>query len=301
LDTTPTVNVDMETMPPFGIQEETPNGGINWYPPPIDDNFKPLVGKSFKSLDDAFNFYKNYARKAGFSVKRGSSWVSKKKNANNEPSLKYFNCVKQGRKYKKKPAAFSMMPSATEDTSLSSSSNVTEMKKTRRQRPSVRTGCSAMVRVKKNKDNLYVVSEFVEVHNHYLVNSADAIFLRGNRQLKYTQQQFLVQVSTINYGPVRGFKLMKEIFGGFEKVGATKDDCRNFRRNLNLFIGERDAQMCVDKLMFKKEFCPGYSAEYFTQEDQSLGGLFWADEDAKRYYLNFGDVVSFDATYRSNR
>ncbi|GJW13820.1 FAR1-related sequence 5-like protein [Tanacetum coccineum] len=38
-----------------------------------------------------------------------------------------------------------------------------------------------------------------------------------------------------------------------------------------------------------------------TDENTSLVGLFWADKTAKRNYAAFGDVVSFDATFHSNR
>nr|XP_043611653.1 protein FAR-RED ELONGATED HYPOCOTYL 3-like [Erigeron canadensis] len=32
-----------------------------------------------------------------------------------------------------------------------------------------------------------------------------------------------------------------------------------------------------------------------------LAGLFWADEIARQNYIEFGDIISFDATYRTNR
>ncbi|GJY09405.1 FAR1 DNA binding domain, zinc finger, SWIM-type, MULE transposase domain containing protein [Tanacetum coccineum] len=36
-------------------------------------------------------------------------------------------------------------------------------------------------------------------------------------------------------------------------------------------------------------------------DDDRLVGLFWADEEAIRNYATFGDIVSFDATFRSNK
>ncbi|PWA91342.1 FAR1 DNA binding domain, FHY3/FAR1 family [Artemisia annua] len=58
--------------------------------------------------------------------------------------------------------------------------------------------------------------------------------------------------------------------------------------------------MVVELLMNKQEYIPGFSCDYFTNEDGALVGLFWADEVAKNNYLCFGDVISFDATFRSN-
>ena len=36
-------------------------------------------------------------------------------------------------------------------------------------------------------------------------------------------------------------------------------------------------------------------------DDDKLAGLFWADEEAIKDYAIFGDIVSFDATFRSNK
>ncbi|MFS7963976.1 putative MULE transposase domain, FHY3/FAR1 family [Helianthus anomalus] len=94
---------------------------------------------------------------------------------------------------------------------------------------------------------------------------------------------------------------MRTLYGGFDKVGATKNDFKNFKRDLNMYISEFDADMMIKRLMRKKEYMPNFSMEYITTEDGVLRVLFWADEDAKRNFSVFGDVVSFDATYRRNK
>nr|GEZ79471.1 protein FAR1-related sequence 5-like [Tanacetum cinerariifolium] len=64
--------------------------------------------------------------------------------------------------------------------------------------------------------------------------------------------------------------------------------------------GPRDAQMLVDKLNDRKKHVPNFSFEYKTMNDE-LPRMFRADETMKCNYIAFGDVVSFDATYRTNR
>ncbi|KAI3700679.1 hypothetical protein L2E82_45316 [Cichorium intybus] len=94
---------------------------------------------------------------------------------------------------------------------------------------------------------------------------------------------------------------MKESRGGFDKTGATQTDAKNFKRDWNAFIGENDADMVIEKLNKKKEYFQDFSFEYSVGNDGKLTGLFWADEEAKRNYFAFGDVVGFDATYRTNK
>ncbi|XP_052626852.1 protein FAR-RED IMPAIRED RESPONSE 1-like [Lactuca sativa] len=45
---------------------------------------------------------------------------------------------------------------------------------------------------------------------------------------------------------------------------------------------------------------PNYSFEFNCQDDV-LDCMFWADETEKTYYAEFGDVISFDATFRTNK
>nr|GEV83278.1 hypothetical protein [Tanacetum cinerariifolium] len=77
--------------------------------------------------------------------------------------------------------------------------------------------------------------------------------------------------------PIKVFKMMKELFGGFDEVGATSVDCKNFRRGINLFIGKFDVDMLVELLLNRQ------------------------NEVAKHNYLSFDDVISFDATFLSKK
>ncbi|GJU91271.1 FAR1-related sequence 5-like protein [Tanacetum coccineum] len=130
-----------------------------------------------------------------------------------------------------------------------------------RNRGSVRCGCLAKIQIKKYEGNLYRVYTFIEGHNHPLVAEKDMIYMKSSRDLGYTKQHFLFQSSNANFGPSTGFRLLKQICGRFDRVGAIVVDC----------------------------------------DDDKLVGLFWADEQAIRDYAVFGDIVSFDATFRSNK
>lgn len=61
-----------------------------------------------------------------------------------------------------------------------------------------------------------------------------------------------------------------------------------------------DAQLVVNKMNERKKYFPNYSFEYKCV-DSVLNAMFWADETDKVFYKEFGDVVSFDATFRTNK
>ncbi|KAL4554150.1 hypothetical protein LXL04_037305 [Taraxacum kok-saghyz] len=103
---------------------------------------KPYVGQLFSSFEEAFDFYKDYARKSGFEIRKATTEVSR------------------------------------------------------------------------NGSGRWEVTHFEEKHTHDFVKPEDAHFLKSNRRLTYQQKQLLHDVSGINMGPVRAFKLMKQNQGG---------------------------------------------------------------------------------------
>ncbi|XP_021994950.1 protein FAR1-RELATED SEQUENCE 5-like [Helianthus annuus] len=146
----------------------------------------------------------------------------------------------------------------------------------RRNRGSKRVWCNAHVKLILENNNMFKIYYFEEEHNHMFVEDEDIHFLPAARSIDYENN-------------------------GFGEVGASKVDCKNYRRDLNLYIGEYDAEMVVRRLIRKKECCPGFTCDYVIGEDRRLKGLFWADEQSKTNYTVFGDIFGFDATYKSNK
>ena len=168
--------------------------------------------------------------------------------------------------------------------------------------PSIRTGCLAGVRIKLTPDRKqYVIYNFKEEHNHSFVHESDRHLLPTRRGLPFTHEKAVHALNAINVGPVKAFNIMRTLYGGFDKVGATKNDFKNFKRDLNLYVSEYDADMLIKRLKRKQEYLPNFSFEYMTDDQGVLRCAFWADEIMKRSFYTFGDVISFDATYRRNK
>ena len=105
-----------------------------------------------------------------------------------------------------------------------------------------------------------------------------------------------------NIGHVRSFNILKSICGSYAAVGATAVDFKNWVRDIKVFIGKHDADMILQKFKDKTETSDNtFFYEYETDSNGHLTRLFWADLEGQRSYNIFGDVVSFDATYRTNK
>lgn len=108
--------------------------------------------------------------------------------------------------------------------------------------------------------------------------------------------------SRANIGPTRAHTLAKEFVGSYEDVGATVCDFKNFARNVKVRIRDHDANMLLAKFKLKKETSNNtFYYEYKVDREGHLTGLFWTDAIGQANFEVFGDIVSFDLTFRTNR
>nr|KAJ0214295.1 hypothetical protein LSAT_V11C400193660 [Lactuca sativa] len=67
------------------------------------------------------------------------------------------------------------------------------------------------------------------------------------------------------------------------------------------YVGGEDAQIMINKMNDRRDHYPNYSFEFLCDGDQ-LAAMFWADEREKIFfYVEFGEVISFDASFITNK
>ncbi|XP_042982391.1 protein FAR1-RELATED SEQUENCE 5-like isoform X1 [Carya illinoinensis] len=90
--------------------------------------------------------------------------------------------------------------------------------------------------------------------------------------------------------------------GGFENLPFLEKDCRNYidkARHLRLGAGGAGAlREYFERMQYKN---PGFFASMDLDDDGRLKNVFWADPRSRAAYDSFGDVVTFDTTYLTNR
>ncbi|GJT18795.1 regulation of nuclear pre-mRNA domain-containing protein 1B [Tanacetum coccineum] len=117
--------------------------------------------------------------------------------------------------------------------------------------------------------------------------------------MNQSEKMFVVKAAANKIGATKAHHLYCNIKGGYEYVHGTTDDFKNHQRDVNHFIGESDAQMLINKMENRTMYVPNFTFQYMVDNDE-LVAMFWADEVAKCNYKEFGDIVSFDATFNSN-
>ncbi|CAA0812843.1 Protein FAR1-RELATED SEQUENCE 11 [Striga hermonthica] len=148
--------------------------------PKVTIGATPKVGQVFQSLEEAYNFYNNYAKQAGFSVRIANN---KKSKETNEEVWKMYSCNKEGK---------------TDETWQTKKKKIATESRGRK-RGHTRCGCQAKMSVKKSQDDgMWIVSCFIEQHNHPLTTPNKVHLLPSHRIVSTTKKALVQQFSEAN-------------------------------------------------------------------------------------------------------
>ncbi|XP_024989314.1 protein FAR1-RELATED SEQUENCE 5-like [Cynara cardunculus var. scolymus] len=268
-----------EHEPEYDVEECS--NGSKYFIPKVDDELKPKINDRFVSINDVEKMYRTYADNAGFDVRLHA----KKTNKNGEIQTRWFVCNREGTPNKR--FFYSMAIQSGERRYRN-----TNIK---------RCGCNACIKTHLTKDRSGCkIYEFVEAHNHALFNTNDRRFSRKNRQMKYTDFKNVLNSSSYKVGAIRAQRIQTILNGGFEHNRCSEIDFKNFKRDAVACVGKKDVKLLINKLSNRRDIVPDYFFEYKCN-DHELGAIFWADEVARINYKEFGDVISFDGMFRTNK
>ncbi|KAH6782166.1 hypothetical protein C2S51_007459 [Perilla frutescens var. frutescens] len=236
------------------------------------DEKVPRLGMEFESESAAFRFYNDYAKATGFGVR-----MHHVHRQHTRVLDRIFCCECEG--YRKRDKR---------DLHV------------KRHQPETRTGCGAKMKINGRGKDTYTVVEFVAEHTgHDLVSPKKAHMLRSHRNLTSIQAAPADDLESSGIAPKEGFALMSKQVGGRENL---LEDYRNYLRS------KRTIEMNVDDTRGVLEYmqqtqCHDPNFFYTIQIDNeaSITNILWVDARMKSDFSYFGDVVSFDTTYRKSK
>ncbi|XP_042387668.1 protein FAR1-RELATED SEQUENCE 5-like [Zingiber officinale] len=235
----------------------------------------------FPSLEEVFEFYNQYARESGFSARLGNS---KKNKRTNEVGWKQFVCFKEGHTDEKRKKV----------------AQVDSVKE--RARGEVRTGCRAKLSLVKEQTGAnWIVTKFLESHNHPLSTPSKVHLLRSHRHVSEAKKVLTQQFAEANIPTCQQVRLLEIDSGGPEFLGCTERDIRNFERELRDKQKGIDAETLIEFFATEKEKNSAFLYAYEIDSTGRFTRCFWADHVSRRAYSVFGDAVVFDRTYNTNK
>lgn len=249
--------------------------------------FMPYVGQVFRTDNEAFEYYSNFARKNGFSIRKARSTESQ----NLGIYRRDFVCYRSGFNQPRKKA------------------NVEHP----RDRKSVRCGCDAKLYLTKEilgGITQWYVSQFSNVHNHELLEDDQVRLLPAYRKIREADQERILLLSKAGF-PVNRIVKALELEKGVQPghLPFIEKDVRNFVRTCKKTVQENDALLNEKRENDTLELLEACKAmaerdldfvyDYSTDENDKVENIAWSFGDSVRAYTVFGDVLTFDTTYRS--
>ncbi|XP_073128254.1 protein FAR1-RELATED SEQUENCE 5-like [Henckelia pumila] len=259
---------------------EESSGDDQSYIPQVGDDRKPNIGRRFESLDDAYSYYNQYARESGFSARISNSKRSKK---TSEVVWKKIVCFKEGK---------------TDEVRWSKEAN-SDKPRQNRDRRDIRSGCKAKISVVNEQHGTgWMISTFVENHNHPLATPSKVHLLRSHRSVFVSKKALSQQFAEANIPTFQQMRIFEIDHGGPENVGCTERDLRNYQRSLREEHMGMDAETFVDFLQSEKEKCVNHHGQTIL-----FGCGFLSDERTESFVwlLDKLSYVIFRDHYQSIR
>ncbi|XP_062164895.1 protein FAR1-RELATED SEQUENCE 5-like [Alnus glutinosa] len=233
---------------------------------------EPKESMTFSSLDEVCSYYRKYAKQAGFGIAQRSS--RKKKGIKGYVML---ICTRGGAERPKTSDCSKPIPISN------------------------KTGCGARICTNLCDDGTWFLSKVELMHNHSL-SPGKARFFRSNKKISDAAKRRLELNDRAGIRLCKNFNSLVVESGGFENLSFGERDCRNYinkARELNL--GKGGAQALCDYFRRMQKQNSGFYYVIDVDDDCRLRNVFWADARSRAAYDFFGDVITFDTTYLTNK
>ncbi|GMP67967.1 hypothetical protein CsSME_00027751 [Camellia sinensis var. sinensis] len=241
--------------------------------PPQKQVEEPKKGMCFSSKEEVYTFYATYAKHVSFSI------AHRAQHFGDDGELKNFAIeCSRAEERKKKSEVNPLKPSL-----------------------STKIGCKARVRGTLQKNGTYMLTTVNLEHNHDFIPTVSRHFAM-NKKIRTPMKRRLEINDQAGIGVSRNYHSMVVEAGRYESLTFDERDARNYiNKARRLRLGEGDAESLQSYFMRMQAHSEKFFYVIDVDEEFRIRNLFWADARSRAMYESFGDVVSFDTTYLTNK
>ncbi|XP_016185328.1 protein FAR1-RELATED SEQUENCE 5-like [Arachis ipaensis] len=237
----------------------------------------PVVGMNFGSLPLAQKFYANYAKKVGFVTKIRNTNFDMTRKESKIPVNQSIYCTREGYRESRVNAA------------------------TRANRITA-TRCRARMYVVLDKENECWVVSRLELRHSHPCSSKKAVHYHEYRELTMHAKCVITDNDEAGIRPNKTYLALANEVGGSANLGFSEKDVRNYITcNLRCSDDNEDFQGMMNYFVRMKEINPNFFYAIDVDDANKFRSALWVDARCRASYEYYGDVVSFDTTYRRNR
>ncbi|XP_061359450.1 protein FAR1-RELATED SEQUENCE 5-like [Gastrolobium bilobum] len=239
-------------------------------------NEPPILGRVFETAEEAYDFYNDFAKVKGFGIRKRYFNRSRR---TQQPCLWNYVCSKQGVKN-------------LNDKRI----DVSNVKRRR----DTRTDCSAMFQIKL-VNGLWKVEKFNDSHNHPLINTPSKV-TKFSSHNDLRRSDFTKSIVSKLYGEgLTSSKISKVVNAMNKEVNITLDQISTIISSQRKNNVGRECQGIIKHFQKKSAHDGCFYFDMQLAEDGTLRSVFWADGRSRASYGQFGEVLVFDVTYKTNK
>ncbi|KAL6644524.1 hypothetical protein ACP70R_016132 [Stipagrostis hirtigluma subsp. patula] len=234
--------------------------------------FQPSLGMTFPSLGDAYQFYNLYSWEVGFSIRKKTNQHSKKLKEDGEKELimQEYCCQRAGKQANCKYSTTMI-------------------------------GCQARFRLIKKKEDEWYVSMFEQEHNHDLVESCgEKRHLHSHQSIDQGTKDMVryLRENNISVGKVNC--IIGSMHGSVDNLPFSKKQLKRVCSSIAADLMINDMGKTMQLFCDMKDNDPDFVYAFQLDEASRVTSLMWSTGHSRRMYSHFGDVVTFDTTYKTN-
>ncbi|KAG8369589.1 hypothetical protein BUALT_Bualt14G0029400 [Buddleja alternifolia] len=171
------------------------------------------------------------------------------------------------------------------------------------QKSVTRTKCKARIRIGQEKGREWRVIRFVIEHNHEMVATDQTHLLRSSRNISHAQKSTLEAMVNAGISTATAVSFMEEEARGPENLGFIRKDAYDYLSRLKkqTKIKNEDASKLLKHFLAKSNNEPFFYWDVQLDDENRVMNFFFRDYRCRIDYEYFGDVLSVDTTYKTNR
>ncbi|XP_044476192.1 protein FAR1-RELATED SEQUENCE 5-like [Mangifera indica] len=239
----------------------------------LEEEWEPKPGMVYDLLENLVQDYKSYGNRKGFKA------IIRSTTKGDDGDVKYvaLACSCHGKARSNCRNAFKMHPMTKID-------------------------CKARIRASIRFDDKWTISSAILDHNHELNSPAKTRYFKSNRIIHPSVKRKLEVNDRAGIRPNKNFNALIVEAGGAKNLPFLQKDCRNYIekvKRLRLGVGDASA---IQKYFLKMQ---SENSNFFNtmdlDEEGRLKNVLWVDTRSRAAFKEFGDVVTFDTTYLTNK
>lgn len=227
---------------------------------------EPVVGTSFDSMAEAYEFYNLYSWEAGFGIRYGRSY-------------------KNGKGYRTSQDLVCQLAGSD----------------SREHNDSARCKCKAMIRLHRSSDHGWFVETNRPDHNHPLSDSCgEKMQWNSHRRIDAATKDTVRYLRENNISLSKVHCILGSMHRDGDKLPFTKKSLRTVCQQIAFEQKDDDIKKTMDLFRNMQSTDPDFAFRFALDPEGRIKNLIWTTGRSRRRYTCFGDVVVFDTTYTTN-